>query len=382
MKNNPEKVSDSQEFCVSLHQENNNIQMYGTDNNKRTETAASTDHAGERYERLGLRACRERGRPSLGNRWDTLVYEEGLQSEQSDDLLGSPRLATLHESERLIQVARQIGDYIPSTVWESYGSRNKKPSGESVVFLDEKNNRVVKFKDPFAYVSLKDDNPYSALYEHHIHNYFFSDAGYRLLGVSQDPVSGGVRFVFEQPYIKSYDFPSKEEISNWFKKRGFQLTPDGFWYTDGNVSFTDVWGDNCIKDTDGNLHFIDPIIKFEREPKEVIKFYIERDKQQVINHSDTLLQITSSARQVIFERIKDPSSHAAFNDKQINVLEKYTSTFPKSISKYVILNNMLDSMVSELHNKGIPDEWINDVREELRDLSIGIRRSVDTVLRL
>ena len=449
--NNPEKVSDSQEFCVSLHQENNNIQMYGTDNNKRTETATSTDYSGERYERLGLRACRERGRPSLGNRWDTLVYEEGLQSEQSDDLLGSPRLATLHESERLIKVAKQIGDYIPSTVWESYGSRNKKPSGESVVFLDEKNNRVVKFKDPFAYVSLKDDNPYSALYEHHIHNYFFSDAGYRLLGVSQDPVSGGVRFVFEQPYIKSYDFPSKEEIANWFKKRGFQLTPDGFWYTDGNVSFTDVWGDNCIKDADGNLHFIDPIIKFEREPKEVLNHYIEktyslkdqldkagigvgsrfkidrlcsdndrelisidfgkeeatfREYNHLVYHDgkpftwpltgksgllneikmnrpyrwiqidkDRQDLVLSEAKKAVMDRVKDQSSHPVFSEEQIKALDRYTTLFPDSTSKENIFLNLIDSMKKDFDDEKVYREWIDDVREEIKDFAHDVYRN-------
>ena len=274
-KNNDENSSDSQKNFVPLQQDNKNENAYGTDNNRGAEAVASEHDAGERYERLGLRAIGEGSGSSLGNRWDTVVYEEGLQSEQPDDLLGSARLATLHESDRLIDKAKELRDFIPSTIWESYGSRNKKPSGESIVFLDEKNSRVVKFKDPFAYVSLKNDNPYTALFEHHIHNYFFGDVSYRFLGLSQDPVSGSVRFAFEQPYIKTYNSPSREEITNWFKKRGFELTKDGFWYTDGYVSFTDVEGDNCIKDTDGFLHFIDSIIKFERSPKEVLSHYIE-----------------------------------------------------------------------------------------------------------
>lgn len=278
-KNNTGKISENQKNFVPLQQENKNNYDYGTEHHGRAEAIAPADNTGERHERLGLCAVRERGRPTLGNRWDTLVYEEGLQPQQSHDLLGSSRLATQRESDRLIEVAKKAGDYIPSTIWESYGSRNKKPSGESVVFLDEKNNRVVKFKDPFAYISLKNDNPYCSLFEHHIHNYFFNDASYRLLGVSQDPVNRGVRFVFEQPFIKTYINPSQDEIKKWFKERGFELTKDGFWYTDGNVSFTDVWGDNCIKDKDGNFHFIDPIIKFEKEPKEVIAYYIERERK-------------------------------------------------------------------------------------------------------
>lgn len=271
-----ENIWPSQDFSVSLHQGNTNSHSYGTEGYGRAEAAAYAHEDGRRYERLGLRSWRAQGRPTLGHRWDTQLYEEGLQSQQRDDLLGSPRLALREESDRLIAVAKSVGNYIPSTVWESFGSRFSRPSGESVVFLDERNRRVVKFKDPFAYVSLKNDNPYTALYEHHIHNLFFGDVAYRFLGVSQDPVSGGVRFAFEQPFIKTYEKPTSEEITGWFKERGFELTDDGFWYTDGYVSFTDVWGDNCIKDTAGNLHFIDPVIKFDRGIKEVLSHYIAK----------------------------------------------------------------------------------------------------------
>ena len=44
-------------------------------------------------ERLGIHAYMANGRPTLDRRWDTLVYEEGLQSEQVDRQLGSPRAA-------------------------------------------------------------------------------------------------------------------------------------------------------------------------------------------------------------------------------------------------------------------------------------------------
>ena len=273
---NTEKVSDSQKNFVPLQHNNKTMKDYGTGNNRRAEAAADGHDADHRHERLGVHAVQTRGVPSLGSRWDIELYEEGLPSGSADDRLGNARAEIQGESDRLIAVAKQIGDYIPSTIWDTFGYREKKPSGESIVFLDERNNRVVKFKDPFAYVSLKNDNPYHALYEHHIHNHFFSDAGYRFLGVSQDPVSGGVHFAFEQPFIFADKTPSQDEIKDWFKKRGFELSPDGYWFSDGYVSFTDVWGDNCIKDDQGELHFIDPIIKFEQDPKEVIAHYLER----------------------------------------------------------------------------------------------------------
>ena len=56
---------------------------------RRAEAATSADEAGERHECLGLGSVTEGGRPILGGRWDTIVYEEGLQPQCSDDLLGS-----------------------------------------------------------------------------------------------------------------------------------------------------------------------------------------------------------------------------------------------------------------------------------------------------
>lgn len=56
---------------------------------RRAEAATSADEAGERHQCLGLDPVTERGRPILGGRRNTIVYEEGLQPQCSDDLLGS-----------------------------------------------------------------------------------------------------------------------------------------------------------------------------------------------------------------------------------------------------------------------------------------------------
>ena len=318
----------------------------------------------------------------------------------------------------------------------------------------KKNNRVIKFKDPFAYVSLKDDNPYAALYEHHIHNNFFGEVGYRFLGVSQDPVSGGVRFAFEQPYITSESKPTKGEITQWFKQRGFELTPDGFWYTDGNVSFTDVEGDNCIKDDKDHLHFIDPIIKFEKEPKEVIAHYIEKSQdlkdklsragidigtrfrvQRLCSLNDIQVKdidygggmitffhptkhpdyqyeiewpikkvlefiklnqcycwvmtdeerndiVIPEAREAIMERVKDKSPHAAFTDEQIKALERYETLHPDSIDRESIYTSLVNQMTNSFREQHIPDAWVDDMLEELKDLTHGERRNISTSLTL
>lgn len=363
--NNSEKVSDSQNFFVSLHQENKDLRAYGTDNHRRTATDANEDDYDRGYERLGIRAVEAQGRPTLGNRWDTLVYERGLRPDGSGGELGHSRSAAQRESERLITLAREIGDYIPSRIWETFGHRIKRPSGESIVFTDMENGRVVKVKDPFAYISLKNDNPYEALYEHHIHNHFFGDVSYRFLGVSQDPVSGGARFVFEQPFINTDKPVTDSEIKGWFEEHGFHQTKDGFWFTDGYVSFTDVWNDNCIKDADGSLHFIDPIIKFEKEPKEVIAHYIEQEQSLK----------KESAQSAIMERAKDPSSHAAFTDKQLDSIKVYTDSAGNTPDCF---DKLIEEMKEYFHKEGVPEEWVADMKEEYHDLTEkGIRREGD-----
>lgn len=278
-KENEKKSADSQKFFVPLQKESLKVDDYGTDNNRRAEEAAAGHIPEEWRERLGLHSVAERGRPSLHNRWDTLVYEEGLWSDEAGDQLGNQKPSVREESKRLIEVARKVGDYIPSTIWETFGSKVEIPSAESVVFTDESNGRVVKFKDPFV-IQFKDDSHLEALYLHHVHNRFFGNVPYRFLGVSQDPNYGGVRFVFEQQFVDTISKPSTEEITKWFNDRGFHRTEDKFWFTDGIVSFTDILdNDNCLKDKNGNLRFIDAMIKLNVSAKEMIARYMDLDRK-------------------------------------------------------------------------------------------------------
>lgn len=277
-KNNSEKGTDSQDFFVPLHQSNNNSNDYGTDINDRADKAASEHYDEDGRERLGLHSRAERGEPSLGNRWDTLPYEEGLWTVEVGNQLGSPQPSVRQESKRLIDVAKAVGDYIPSTVWETCGKKVEKPSAESIVFTDEENGRVVKFKDPFVFC-FKDDSHLEGLYTHHIHNRFFGNASYRFLGVSQDPNNGGVRFVFEQPFIDCIQRPTSDELREWFTERGFHKSDTGFFYTDDFVSFTDFDNDNSLNDKNGNIYFIDPVIMLDKPIKEIISHYMEMDRE-------------------------------------------------------------------------------------------------------
>lgn len=277
--NNSSKKPDFQDNFVPLQEENNKEKEYDTRLYRGAEAVASEQGDGQRYDRLGLRAVSERGRPTLGNRWDTLVYEDGLWTNNVGDQQRSQKPSFREEFARIINIAKQAGEFISPTLWETFGEKVKIPTAESVVFTDEKNGRVVKFKDPYV-IGFKEDSHLEVLYNHHLHNRFFGNAGYRFLGVSQDPVTGGIRFVLEQPFINTTKHAADEDIDRWFKKRGFQQTADKFFYTDGYISVFDVLSnDNCVTDSKGNLCFIDPMIKCDRPVKEVIDHYLEIDKE-------------------------------------------------------------------------------------------------------
>jgi len=75
---------------------------------------------------LGVRAYETQGRPTLDCRWDTLMFKERLRSELVGDWVGSPRLAIREESRRLIEVAKDVGDFISYDTLKSLGLRVKK----------------------------------------------------------------------------------------------------------------------------------------------------------------------------------------------------------------------------------------------------------------
>ena len=75
----------SKDFFVSLQ---HGERAY---HHRRAEEAASADEVRERHECLGLGSVTEGGIPILGGRRNTIVYEEGVQSQRPDDLLGSSR---------------------------------------------------------------------------------------------------------------------------------------------------------------------------------------------------------------------------------------------------------------------------------------------------
>ena len=88
------------------------------------------------------------------------MFEIGLSTEQYGDYeQGTGNSAYENESARLIDIAKNNGRFITKSQIESFGDRKRLPSGESVVYFDEKNSCVYKVRNPFAKSHLKRLHP-------------------------------------------------------------------------------------------------------------------------------------------------------------------------------------------------------------------------------
>lgn len=253
--------------------ENNSVNLQGEDN----ETAD-----GERFEQdngggIGPEGADAGGRmvadPAgvvAGNRdrGYIRVYEEGLGASHYAHTDYSERDRREAESERLVGIARQNGQYIEKHALGELGKRILKPSGESEVYIDDEQGKVYKVKDPAAKSPMKGNvRPEDAIYEHLVHNKYFPETSYGFEGISDD--MGDVRIVLSQDYVESVGVPTKVQIESALAEKG--LYPEGdYRYGNEEISVTDVTGDNALVGADGKVYFIDPIIDFKKPVGEIL----------------------------------------------------------------------------------------------------------------
>lgn len=208
-----------------------------------------------------------------GDGIDIRGLQEGLAAERYGDYERGSRNEQEEVGNQIIENAKKNGVYIDNSTHKDFGERKRKPSGESVVYVDEANGRVVKVKNPYAKSNLKGHASSDALYEHIVHNLLFPNTKYRLLGIS-DSV-GEVRFVLEQDYLgKQYTPATQAQIDQYLTDvLGLKKVDRPYLHYDNDYySITDVdaSGDNVLAGEDGTLYFIDPIIKFMKPAVEVI----------------------------------------------------------------------------------------------------------------
>ena len=208
------------------------------------------------------------------DRSDIGMFEVGLSAEQYGNYeQGTRNAAQEAEGNRLIAIAKAKGCFVPASQWAQFGDRKRLPSGESIVYLDEHRQAVIKVRNPFAKSAIKRMHAQDVIYEHLVHNVLFPNTKYHFEGISEDV--DGVRIILSQPYISDLFITSTQEEIDRYLTEGLGLQPENRYYFGNDyLAITDVSaeGDNVL--TDGtNLYFIDPIIMMKKPAVKVLEYY-------------------------------------------------------------------------------------------------------------
>ncbi|MBR4267580.1 MAG: hypothetical protein IKQ46_16190 [Bacteroidales bacterium] len=208
------------------------------------------------------------------HRRDIRVFEIGLSSQRYGNNIESTRNASYQDGLRLIDIAKENNLFIQKTDWDKFGDRKRLPSGESIVYLSADGKTITKIRNPFAKASIKNLNSKDLIFEHLVHNILFPNTQYTFIGISED--IDGVRIIYTQPYISmKFVPPSQKQIDRYIIKGLGLKKQNSYFYGNDYISITDVSADsdNVLVDTNGQLFFIDPIIRFNKPALEVIAYY-------------------------------------------------------------------------------------------------------------
>lgn len=151
------------------------------------------------------------------------------------------------ETKRLLKFARQNELLIGHINEEDFISAG----AEQKVYIKD-NDRVIKLNDAIYYASWED-------YFHNLllHNYFFSDTAYHLLGFYW---SKNVLYaVVEQAYIKADSITNLEIVKNFILANGFVHTRrHDYYHPNLGIILEDLHDENVLTN-EGILYFIDTV---------------------------------------------------------------------------------------------------------------------------
>lgn len=153
--------------------------------------------------------------------------------------------------------AKETGSFIEN-VKENLGEKID-GGAEQDVYLSKDGDKVVKVN------GLTNHNTWEEFWDRiNLQNELFPNTGYKLIGFTRE--GGRLSAVSEQPYIDG-DPVQRTELIEDLAKRGFhQVHPEGspgqniFYNEELGVRISDVHEENVIKDQDGNIRYIDPML--------------------------------------------------------------------------------------------------------------------------
>lgn len=227
-----------------------------------------TADGGRKADSTGMADDTARSVEGNRNSSDLRVFEEGLDTSYRSYSDDSERTRRAGETERLVNIAKQHGLFVPAEVTKTLTGKVAKRTGESVVYIDTAAGKVTKVKDPYAKSAMKSGvQPEDAAFEHLVHNLLFPETEYTFEGISEE--MGDVRIILSQNFINSAGKPTPEQIAEALAARGL-FPEDNYSFGNELVSVTDVEGDNVMLGEDGTVYFIDPIIRFKKPLREIL----------------------------------------------------------------------------------------------------------------
>lgn len=127
---------------------------------------------------------------------------------------------------------------------------------ENEVYLSIENNAIVYKLNDFRY---SDDNLSQFFERIRIHNVYFPDCAYKLIGFGTNRANK-VCAILTQPFIVAIREATESEIAQELQNMGFRAELDGEYFSNGQYDIFDALPNNVLVGTDGHLYFIDTII--------------------------------------------------------------------------------------------------------------------------
>ena len=151
------------------------------------------------------------------------------------------------------QEAKRLEDYISdNNLWIKIDSSQYVSEGaEQKVYLKDTEN-VLKLNDGIYYNSWKD-----YLYNLLLHNYFFADTAYNLIGFTKD--NDILYAVVQQSYVSITSNTNLEEVKEFLTLNGFQNNRNNDYYNpELGIILEDLHDENVLTRNDV-LYFIDTV---------------------------------------------------------------------------------------------------------------------------
>ena len=227
----------------------------------------SAENVGQRLVCSGIHRFASQREQTISDCRRVRLLAKTLQAQRSRASDSSPG----DQIRELTEIAKAADLFVDNGQVAALGDLVSKRTGESEVYWSKSDNSFYKIKSPEAKRPLKHTGETDWVYEHIIHNILFPECAYELIGVTVRQRE--IRTVLKQRAIKTEAFPTLQMIESALANKGL-VKEDRFFYGDGIVSVTDVGehGDNVLLGDDGQVYFIDPLIRLHQPAEDVIAF--------------------------------------------------------------------------------------------------------------